>query len=253
MYPLLEGKLCVITGAGQGNGRSLAVGLAKWGADIVCADVDRANAEETAALVRAEGRKAHALTWNVADIEDGRRAAAEIAATMGDTAILINNAGIIFRGDSDGDAALEAWRRIIDVNLTGTYYATVALMEQLKRTRGTVINIGSLQSFIGLATKGAAYASSKGGVLLLTKEMAVEFASFGIRVNGIAPGTMRTPMNAWIGVDEAKMEMLVKRIPMGRVGDPDELVGAALFLASDTLASYVNGVMIPVDGGFLAM
>ncbi|THF55301.1 SDR family NAD(P)-dependent oxidoreductase [Ollibium composti] len=253
MYPLLEGKLCVITGAGQGNGRSLAVGLAKWGADVVAADIDRANAEETAELVRAEGRRAHAVAWDVSDLDQGRRVAAESAAAMGDAAILINNAGVIFRGDSDGEAALKAWPRILEINLSGTYYATVVFLEQLKRTRGAVINIGSLQSFVGLATKGAAYASSKGGVLLLTKEMAVEFAPFGIRVNGIAPGTMTTPMNPWIGKDQAKMDMLVKRIPMGRVGAPDELVGAALFLASDTLASYVNGIMIPVDGGFLAM
>ena len=253
MYPLLQGKLCVITGAGQGNGRALAVGLAKWGADIVSTDVDLANAQETAELVLAEGRKAHALTWNVADRADGRRVAAEIAEKMGDAAILINNAGIIFRGDSDSEAALEAWPKILEVNLSGTYYATISLLDQLKRTRGSVINVGSLQSFVGLATKGAAYASSKGGVLLLTKEMAVEFAPFGIRVNGIAPGTMKTPMNPWIDNDHAKMEMLVKRIPMGRVGDPAELVGTALYLASDALAAYVNGVMIPVDGGFLAM
>ncbi|QCI64163.1 SDR family NAD(P)-dependent oxidoreductase [Phreatobacter stygius] len=253
MYPLLDGKLCVITGAGQGNGRALAVGLAKWGADIVATDVDEALANETAELVRAEGRSALGLRWDVSSRDDGTRVATRIAETMGDTSILINNAGIIFRGDSDSEQALDAWRRIIDVNLTGVYYATVALLDQLKRARGTVINIGSLQSFLGLATKGAAYAASKGGVLLLTKEMAVEFAPFGIRVNGIAPGTMRTPMNTWIGVDHAKMEMLVKRIPMGRVGEPDELVGTALFLASDALASYVNGVMIPVDGGFLAM
>ncbi|MBN8939650.1 MAG: SDR family oxidoreductase [Rhizobiales bacterium] len=253
MYPLLDGKLCVITGAGQGNGRALAVGLAKWGASIVATDVDEALANETAELVRAEGRSALGLRWDVSSRDDGKHVAARIAAEMGDTSILINNAGIIFRGDSDSEPALDAWQRIINVNLTGVYYATVSLLDQLKRSRGTVINIGSLQSFLGLATKGAAYASSKGGVLLLTKEMAVEFAPFGIRVNGIAPGTMRTPMNTWIGVDHAKMEMLVKRIPMGRVGEPDELVGTALFLASDVLASYVNGVMIPVDGGFLAM
>lgn len=253
MFPLLQGKLCVITGAGQGNGRSLAVGLAKWGADIVATDIDQANAEETAEFVRAEGRTAHALRWDVAERADCRRVAAEISETMGDAAILINNAGIIFRGDSDSEAALDAWPKVLEVNLSGTYYATVALLDQLKRTKGSVINIGSLQSFVGLATKGAAYAATKGGVLLLTKEMAVEFAPFGIRVNGIAPGTMRTPMNPWIDRDQTKMEMLVKRIPMGRVGNPDELVGVALFLASDALASYVNGVMIPVDGGFLAM
>lgn len=253
MHPLLEGKTCLITGAAQGNGRALAVGLAKWGADIVATDVDLAGARETAALVQAEGRSAHAYDWNVADLEAGRALAETVQSEVGDIDILINNAGIIYRGDSDKDEAVAAWKRIIDVNLSGTYYATVCFMDQLERKAGSVINVGSLQSFVGLATKGAAYASSKGGVLLLTKEMAVEFAPRGVRVNGIAPGTMRTPMNTWIDSDTTKLATVLQRIPMGRVGEPEELVGAAVFLASDALGSYVNGVMVPVDGGFLAV
>jgi NAD(P)-dependent dehydrogenase (short-subunit alcohol dehydrogenase family) len=253
MLPLLSGTVAVVTGAGRGIGRALATGLAEWGADIAATDLSLVAAEETAADVRARGCRAAAFTWDVTDRAAGFATAAAVEATLGPAGVLVNNAGTIFRGDSDGADAQDAWDRVIGVNLTGTYRATVAFLPQLERERGAVINIGSLQSFVGLATKGAAYAASKGGVLLLTKEMAVEFAPRGVRVNGIAPGPFRTPMNPWINADMDKMRALAGRIPMGRVGEPDELVGTAVYLAAPALSGYVTGVMIPVDGGFLAM
>jgi NAD(P)-dependent dehydrogenase (short-subunit alcohol dehydrogenase family) len=253
MYDLLTGQIALVTGAGQGNGRGLAVGLARWGADVVVTDVNAGAAAETAALIRDAGRQAWSFTWDVSDRAAGEAIATRIAAEVGDVSILINNAGIIFRGDSDSDEALNAWKRVLGVNLDGTYYATMSLLPALKRTRGSVINIGSVQSFLGLATKGAAYASSKGAVLLLTKQLAVELAPFGVRVNGIAPGVIRTPINPWIDTDLQKRDMLLKRVPLGRVGEPDDLVGAAVFLSADALGSYVTGIMVPVDGGFLAM
>ncbi|MCC5988577.1 MAG: SDR family oxidoreductase [Pararhodobacter sp.] len=253
MFPLLAGRVAVVTGAGRGIGRALAEGLADWGADVVVTDRKLEQAEETAQAIRARGRRACPLTWDVTDREAGGAVAAAAELALGPATILINNAGKIFRGDSDSAAALDAWESVIAVNLTGTYLATLAFLPQLERTAGAVINIGSLQSFLGLATKGAAYAASKGGVLLLTKEMAVEFAPRGVRVNGIAPGPFRTHMNPWIDVDAAKTHALVGRIPMGRAGDPGELVGTAVYLAAPELSGYVTGVMVPVDGGFLAM
>ncbi|MBR1220723.1 SDR family oxidoreductase [Bradyrhizobium sp. U87765 SZCCT0131] len=253
MHDLLKGRIALVTGAGQGNGRGLAVGLARWGADVVITDVNADAAAETARQVREIGRKAWSYLWDVSDRAAGAALARQVEADAGDVSILINNAGIIFRGDSDSEEALTAWKRVLGVNLDGTYYATMSFLSQLKRTRGSVINIGSVQSFLGLATKGAAYASSKGAVLLLTKELAVELAPFGVRVNGIAPGIIRTPINPWIENDPQKRDLLLKRVPLGRVGEPEELVGAAVFLAADLLGSYVTGTMIPVDGGFLAM
>ncbi|MEW6640845.1 MAG: SDR family oxidoreductase [Pseudomonadota bacterium] len=253
MHDLLKGRIALVTGAGQGNGRGLAVGLARWGADVVVTDVNADAAAETARQIHDIGRKAWSHVWDVSDRAAGTALAKRVETEAGDVSILINNAGIIFRGDSDSEEALAAWKRVLGVNLDGTYYATMSFLPQLKRTRGAVINIGSVQSFLGLATKGAAYASSKGAVLLLTKELAVELAPFGIRVNGIAPGIIRTPINPWIENDPQKRDLLLKRVPLGRVGEPEELVGAAVFLAADALGSYVTGTMIPVDGGFLAM
>lgn len=249
---LLDGKAALVTGAGQGNGRSIALGLAQAGADIAVADINAEAAERTATEIRELGRRAWAFTWNVADDAAAFASADAVGSAVGDIDILVNNAGIIHRGDSDGPGALEAWRRVLGVNLDGTYYATVAFLPALKRRKGCIINVGSVQSFVSLSTISAAYGASKGAIQMLTKKLAVEFAPFGIRVNAIAPGYLHTPINAAVQSDPAEVARRLERVPLGRFGEPDEVVGTAVFLAAPQLSSYVTGVMIPIDGGLLA-
>lgn len=252
VFNLLEGKIALITGSGAGNGRSLAIGLARWGAKIIVTDIDPEAAAETAILIRKEGFDAWSYPMDVTNIHSAKALAGAISAEHGDVDILINNAGILYRGDSDTDEAVESWKRVLDINLDGTYYTTIAFLPSLKRSRGTVINIGSIQSFVSLPTVSAAYGASKGAILMLTRKFASEFAEFGIRVNGIAPGYIETTINSFIHDDPEESARRKARVPLGRFARPDELVGAAVFLSSEQLSSYVNGVMLPVDGGLLA-
>jgi len=252
MFNLLEGKLALVTGSGGGNGRALALGLARWGAKVIVTDVNFKGAEGTVEQIRNQGQEAWAYALDVADIEAARQLAEVVSREHGDINILINNAGVLYKGDSATDEAIGAWKRVLDINLDGTYYTTLAFLDSLKRRRGTIINIGSIQSFVSLPTVSAAYGASKGAVLMLTKKFASEFASFGIRVNGIAPGYIETAINSFIHDDPLEGERRKARVPLGRFAKPDELVGAAVFLSSEHLSSYVTGVMLPVDGGLLA-
>ncbi|WLA86144.1 MULTISPECIES: SDR family NAD(P)-dependent oxidoreductase [Bradyrhizobium] len=251
MATLLAGKRALVTGAAHGNGRAIALGLAAHGADVVVTDVDRAGAEQTAADIRRRGRAAWPFELDVTDTEACSALAQRAAREVGPIAILVNNAGIIIREGIDSPRAGENWRRVLDVNLTGTFNVTHAFLPALRETRGTIINLGSIASFLGVAdTLG--YAPSKGGVKLLTQALARELAADGIRVNAIAPGVIETAMTEATRNDPARVAGFLGRTPLGRVGQPEELVGPVVFLASE-LASYVNGVTMPVDGGFLAV
>ncbi|SEC57724.1 SDR family NAD(P)-dependent oxidoreductase [Bradyrhizobium erythrophlei] len=251
MATLLAGKRALVTGAAHGNGRAIALGLAAHGAEIVVADIDRAGAELTAADIRQRGRAAWPFELDVTDAEACSALAQGVAREVGPIAILVNNAGIIIREGISSPRAQENWRRVLDVNLTGTFNVTHGFLPALRETRGTIINLGSIASFLGVAdTLG--YAPSKGGVKLLTQALARELAADGIRVNAIAPGVIETAMTEATRNDPARLAGFLGRTPLGRVGQPEELVGPVVFLASQ-LASYVNGVTLPVDGGFLAV
>ncbi|QOZ33100.1 SDR family NAD(P)-dependent oxidoreductase [Bradyrhizobium sp. CCBAU 53421] len=251
MATLLAGKRALVTGAAHGNGRAIALGLAAHGADVVVTDIDRAGAEQTAADIRQRGRVAWPFDLDVTDAEACAALALRVAREAGPIAILVNNAGIIIREGIDSPRAQENWRRVLDVNLTGTFNVTHAFLPALREKRGTIINLGSIASFLGVAdTLG--YAPSKGGVKLLTQALARELAADGIRVNAIAPGVIETAMTETTLNDPARLAGFLGRTPLGRVGQPEELVGPVVFLASE-LASYVNGVTMPVDGGFLAV
>ncbi|WP_375775679.1 SDR family NAD(P)-dependent oxidoreductase [Bradyrhizobium sp. ma5] len=251
MATLLAGKRALVTGAAHGNGRAIALGLAAHGAEIVVADIDRAGAEQTAADIRQRGRAAWPFELDVTDAEACHALAQNVAREVGPIAILVNNAGIIIREGISSPRAQENWRRVLDVNLTGTFNVTHAFLPALRETRGAIINLGSIASFLGVAdTLG--YAPSKGGVKLLTQALARELAADGIRVNAIAPGVIETAMTEATRNDPARLAGFLGRTPLGRVGQPEELVGPVVFLASE-LASYVNGVTLPVDGGFLAV
>ena len=248
---LLAGKRALVTGAGQGNGRAIALGLAAHGADIVASDIDLAGAERTAADLRASGSKALAFRRDVTDAAACHALAQTVARDIGEVSILINNAGIIIREGLDSPRAAENWRRVLDVNLTGVFNVTHAFLPTLRKTRGAIVNLGSIASFVGVGdTLG--YAPSKGGVKLLTQALARDLARDGIRVNAIAPGVIETAMTEVTRNVPARLAGFVGRTPLGRVGQPEELVGPVVFLVSE-MASYVSGVTLPVDGGFLAV
>lgn len=248
---LLAGQLALVTGAGQGNGRAIALGLAAHGADVVVTDIDAATARQTSDEVSARGRRGWFYTLDVTDADACAALASNVGAAVGAVTILVNNAGVIIRETIDSPRAHDNRRRVLDVNLNGVFNVTHAFLPALRQSRGNIINIGSIASFVGVAdTLG--YSPSKGGVKLLTQSLARELAHDGIRVNAIAPGVIETEMTRATREDPARLAGFVGRTPLGRVGQPDELVGPVVFLASD-MASYVSGVTLPVDGGFLAV
>jgi NAD(P)-dependent dehydrogenase (short-subunit alcohol dehydrogenase family) len=247
---LLSGKTALVTGAGQGNGRALARGLAQAGATVVVTDLNGDNADQTAALIRSQGGHAWSHALDVTDTEQCQQLAQEVESSVGPLDILINNAGILIRGGIDVPEAARQLQQVMKVNLEGTFNVTYAWLSSLRKTRGNIVNIASVASFAGWPNT-LGYAPSKGAIKQLTQSLAADLAKDGVRVNAIAPGVMATAMSASTRADPEKLDKFLVRIPMGRVGEPEELVGAALFLAS-SMSSYVTGITVPVDGGFLA-
>lgn len=248
---LLLGQLALVTGAGNGNGRAIALGLAAHGAEVIVTDIDGEAAADTAREINARGERSWHHRLDVTNVEACRALADIIRQQAGDISILVNNAGIIIREGIDSDRAAENWRRVLDVNLNGVFNVTHAFLPALRARHGSVINLGSIASFVGVAdTLG--YSPSKGGVKLLTQALARELAKDGVRVNALAPGVIETAMTEGTRNDPVRLAGFLGRTPLGRVGQPSELVGPVVFLASD-MASYVNGVTLPVDGGFLAV
>jgi NAD(P)-dependent dehydrogenase (short-subunit alcohol dehydrogenase family) len=239
---LLEGKLALVTGGGSGIGEGIARAMAENGARVIVADVNAEGAGRVAASIGGD--------HYVLDVSD-RAACDALAGRVGPISILVNNAGIIRRGKLEADTARADWDATMAVNLDGPYNMVTAFLGQLKVTKGSVINIGSVQSFVALPNS-AAYTASKGGVRALTKALAIELSPQGVRVNAIAPGMIATPLNAAARQNPDYMANFSQRIPLGRLGDPADIAGPAVFLASD-LARYVTGVTLPVDGGFLAL
>lgn len=247
---LLNGRLALVTGAGQGNGRAIARGLAVAGARVIVTDIDATNAERVAREIHADAGQAWAYPLDVTRREDCVALAARVVAEIGSVDLLVNNAGIIIREGVDSPQAAANLERTLDVNVLGTFHPTQAWLASLRATRGCIINIASIASSAGIpGTLG--YAPSKGAVKLLTQSLAVELAKDGVRVNAIAPGVIDTPMTASTRASPEKLERFMARTPMARVGQPEELIGPVVFLAS-AMASYVTGVTLAVDGGFLA-
>jgi NAD(P)-dependent dehydrogenase (short-subunit alcohol dehydrogenase family) len=243
----LDGKVAVITGAGGGMGREAALVFSEEGAQVCVADVNKEAAEETAGAAR----EAFAFQVDVGDQENVRAMYDATKERYGGIDILYNNAGI-----SPGDDASiletepEAWDRVQDVNTRGVYLCCKhGIPHLLERGGGSVINVASFVALLGAATSQISYTASKGAVLAMTRELGVQFARQGVRVNALCPGPVETPLllSIW-GDDPAAAERRLVHIPMGRLAKPREIVNAALFLASDD-SSYVNAATFVVDGG----
>jgi NAD(P)-dependent dehydrogenase (short-subunit alcohol dehydrogenase family) len=244
----LDGKVCVITGAGGGMGREAAILFTEEGAKVCAADMNLAAAEETAGLCAGE---AFAFQANVAEEADVEAMMAATADRFGGIDVLYNNAGISPDDDASVlDTSVEAWQRVQDVNAKGVFLCCKHGIPYLReRGGGSVINVASFVAILGAATSQVSYTASKGAVLAMSRELGVQFAREGIRVNALCPGPVETPLLLNIyGSDPDALERRRVHWPTGRLGKPREIVDAALFLASDE-SSFVTAAAFSVDGG----
>jgi 3-oxoacyl-[acyl-carrier protein] reductase len=251
--PLLENHIAVVTGAGSGIGRAIALGYAREGARAVLLDIDDKSAAEAAKEIRDAGGKAESLALDVTRREDCIAVAKQIADKVGPVSILVNNAGINRRNafTANPEAVIKDWQDIMAINLNGTFNVTHAFLSSLLATKGRIVNIGSIQSFVHVRTPNSpAYTTSKHGVLGFTKALAAELGKHGVRVNAIGPGLIETPLNAAVRAnDPALIRIFLDHTPLGRAGKPEDIVGPAVFLASD-MSAYVTGAIVMADGGY---
>ena len=243
----LEGKAAMVTGAGSGIGRATAVTLAREGAAVMCADLNTAGARETVEAIEAAGGRAAARDLDVRDEDAVREALEATAAEFGALHVLVNNAGI---GGRD-----HTWDDLIGVNLSGVYFGLkhgAPLIEACGG--GSIVSLSSILGLIGIPAAnddGTGYTASKHGVVGLTRAYALRYAPRGVRVNCVNPGFVETPLTAPLWDDPDRLESTTARHPIGRLGQPEDIANAILFLASDE-ASFITGVALPVDGGYTA-
>ena len=247
----LDGRVALVTGAGQGLGQALAAGLAEAGADVAVLDI--IPLDETRGQISSVGRECHAMSYDLAKTDAGVAAGivSECVSELGRLDILVNNAGIIRRAPAL-EFGEEDWEEVVRVNLSSLWYLSQAAARRFVEQGGggKIINLASVLSFSG-GIVVPSYAATKAGVANLTRALANEWAPLGINVNAIAPSYFSTSMTSALRSDAERGEALLARIPAGRWGEPEDLKGAVVFLASDS-ASYVHGATVPVDGGWLA-
>lgn len=251
MAQLLSNKIALVTGAGSGIGQAIAIAYAKEGAKVIITDLAVEGCQQTLERVKEAGGQGWVYALDVTDVEAVQALAAQVQKEAGNIDILVNNAGVILREGLDSPNAHAVIRKVMDVNLMGVFNTIHAWLPALRATRGCIINISSGAAFLG-QPRALGYSASKGAVKMLTQSMAADLGVDGIRVNAIAPGVIVTPMTDVTRADPQRLEKFMVRIPLGRLGQANEIAGVAVFLASD-LATYVNGVTLPVDGGVLAV
>jgi 3-oxoacyl-[acyl-carrier protein] reductase len=254
--PLLQNHIAVVTGAASGIGRAIASGYAREGARVVLLDINEKGAAEAAQEIRSAGGAAESFALDVTTREDCIAVAKQVTSKVGQVSILVNNAGINRRNafTADPDAVLKDWQDIMAINLNGIFNVTHAFLQPLLASKGRIVNIGSIQSFMHVRTPNSpAYTTSKHGVLGFTRALAADLGKHGVRVNAIGPGLIETPLNASVRAnDPGLVKIFMDHTPLGRAGKPEDIVGPAIFLASD-LSSYVTGSMVMADGGYRAI
>jgi len=247
----LRNRVAIVTGSRRGIGRSIALALASAGADIFACDVvlDDQMLEGVAGEIRAMGRQTEAFKVDISDASGVEAMAAEAKSLFGRVDILVNCAGIWMPGDTLVECPEENWDRVIDTNLKGTFLccrAVGAIM--VRQKRGNIINLSS-QVGLNPGFGAGAYSVSKAGIIMLTRQLALELARYNIRVNAIAPGVVMTDFNRDLWIDPKSAHRIAGAIPVGRMAEPDDIARPAVFLASDD-SSYVTGAIINVDGGW---
>jgi NAD(P)-dependent dehydrogenase (short-subunit alcohol dehydrogenase family) len=246
----LNGKVAIVTGGGRGLGKAMAMALAGVGADVALVSRTGGELRETVKEILQKGGQAEAFPADVSRVGEIPGLVQSIHAAKGRIDILVNNAGFIIR-KSALEYTAEDWERQLDVNLKGAYFMAQAVGKIMKEQgQGKIINTASLTSFIGLAN-APGYGISRGGVVSMTRALAVEWAQYRINVNAIAPGYFKTHQTAPLFADEKRVEWMLSRIPWGRTGVPEDLAGAVVFLAS-AASDYITGQTVIVDGGWMA-
>jgi NAD(P)-dependent dehydrogenase (short-subunit alcohol dehydrogenase family) len=247
----LTGRVALVTGGAGGLGRAIAAGLAGAGAMVAIGDLDRPGAERAAEAIKRAGGQAMPLPLDVTDADSVQAATDRLLTEAGRIDVLVNSHGITQRVAAE-DFPHAAWDRIIGINLTGVFLCCQSVGRvMLRQGKGSIISLTSIGGLVALPTS-VAYCASKGGVVQLTRTMGVEWAARGVRVNAIAPCTVNTPLiRAVLDAEPEYRERVIGKIPAGRAAEPEEYVGAALFLASDASA-MVTGTILSVDGGYVA-
>jgi gluconate 5-dehydrogenase len=251
----LSGRTALVTGGGRGIGRYLALGLAEAGADVFVASRKLAACEETAAAVRALGRRGEAFACDLSQAEEIERLAERVLALAPRLHVLVNDAGVVW-GAPTLEYPLAGWDRVFAVNVRGLWILSQLVARHMReKGGGSIVHVSSISGLRGdfeADQPAIAYNASKGAVITLTKDMAVKLAPYGIRVNGIAPGPFLTDMMKHIASDPATLAAFHRRVPLGRSGGEDDVKGAVVFLASDASA-FVTGHTLVVDGGMRAL
>jgi 2-deoxy-D-gluconate 3-dehydrogenase len=245
----LDERVALVTGAAGGLGAAIAIALAEAGASVACHG-NRRPADQTSAHIRTLGRESRSFAADLSDPEGADLLYQAVSTAMGPPDILVNNAGMIYREPAE-TYDTQAWMTVLQVNLTSVFrLCQLAGRSMIDRQQGKIVNIASLLSFQG-GIRVPAYAASKGGVAQLTKALANEWAGKNVQVNAIAPGYFRTENTLPLQQDEVRNKQILERIPAGRWGEPQDIAGAALFLASPA-SNYITGEVLVVDGGWLS-
>lgn len=246
----LSRKVAIVTGGSRGLGKGMALALAEAGADVVVASRTLSALKEVSQEIKDKGRSSLPIELDVWDLSSINRMVENAVKEFGKIDILVNNAGMNVRKPTI-EVTEEDWNKIVNTNLKGTFFCAQAVGKvMIKQTKGKIINIGSLTSKVAFPNM-AVYAATRGGILQLTKSLAVEWAKYNINVNAIGPGYFKTSQTATLFADKHWVEEILKKIPLGKTGLPEDLGGTVVFLASEA-SDYITGQMIFVDGGWLA-